>query len=249
MSLKSGLVSVTFRKLPVAEIIQLVAATGLDGIEWGGDHHVPHGKLKIAQETFQQTTDAGLKVAAYGSYYRFDGTLEFESVLATAVELKAPVIRVWAGTKGSQDTTTAERDYIVDKARAIGDLAATANIKVAFEYHGKTLTDQVDSTVSLLTEIDHPNIYTYWQPLDSHTYSEQMRGLLAVKPWLVNIHVYHWTYNGHRLPLLAGTRQWTEFIRFLKTESLDPYLLLEFVRNDNTEQFKIDAQNLKKLMS
>ncbi len=36
-----GLVSVTYRALPPAEIIALTAAAGLKGIEWAGDVHVP----------------------------------------------------------------------------------------------------------------------------------------------------------------------------------------------------------------
>ena len=44
--IKSGLVSITFRELNPLEIIRLVSKAGLDGIEWGGDVHVPHGDIK-----------------------------------------------------------------------------------------------------------------------------------------------------------------------------------------------------------
>ena len=40
--IESGLVSITFRKLTVEKIIELVKEAGLQGIEWGGDVHVPH---------------------------------------------------------------------------------------------------------------------------------------------------------------------------------------------------------------
>ena len=44
--------------------------------------------------------EAGLAIAAYGSYYRVehDDPAPFEPVLATAVELGAPTVRVWAGS-------------------------------------------------------------------------------------------------------------------------------------------------------
>lgn len=77
MTLKSGLVSVTFRNLAIKEIVKIVVEAGLDGIEWGGDIHVPHGDLQVAKQTMRMTEDAGLTVTAYGSYYRFDGELEF----------------------------------------------------------------------------------------------------------------------------------------------------------------------------
>ncbi|HNC24059.1 MAG TPA: sugar phosphate isomerase/epimerase, partial [Opitutaceae bacterium] len=96
-----GLVSVTFRALTPTQIVALVRQAGLRGIEWGGDIHVPHGNLARAREVREMTQEAGLSVAAYGSYYRAaqseaDG-LAFEHVRATAVELGAPTIRVWAG--------------------------------------------------------------------------------------------------------------------------------------------------------
>ena len=65
-----GLVSITFRRLSPREIVKLVKKSGLEGIEWGGDVHVPHGDLSVAREVATMTQEEGLVVAAYGSYYR-----------------------------------------------------------------------------------------------------------------------------------------------------------------------------------
>ena len=97
----------TFRQLPVERIIALTAQAHLDGIEWGGDVHVRHGDIPIAHRVAQATADAGLVVAAYGSYYRVAESegegLPFELVLDSAQALGAPLIRVWAGKRGSDD--------------------------------------------------------------------------------------------------------------------------------------------------
>jgi len=61
-----GLVSVTFRQLTVEEIGELATECGLQAVEWGGDVHVPPGDFAAARRAL----DTGLKVAAYGSYYR-----------------------------------------------------------------------------------------------------------------------------------------------------------------------------------
>ena len=66
----SGLVSVTFRALSPAEIVELVARAGLEGIEWGGDVHAPHGDVARARDVYRRTVDAGLAIPSYGSYYR-----------------------------------------------------------------------------------------------------------------------------------------------------------------------------------
>ena len=68
--MRSGLVSVTFRKLSVEEIIGLCKACGLEEIEWGGDIHVPLGDLDAAGKARRLTRQAGLNVACYGSYVR-----------------------------------------------------------------------------------------------------------------------------------------------------------------------------------
>ena len=62
--LYGGLVSITFRQLQPREIITLVQKSGLKGIEWGGDVHVPHGNLHAAREVGHMTREAGLTVAA-----------------------------------------------------------------------------------------------------------------------------------------------------------------------------------------
>ena len=86
-----GLVSVTFRQLAPRTIVDLVAEAGLWGIEWGGDVHAPVGDLHIAREVRAMTLDAGLAVAAYGSYFRFRPDDSFERVLETAIALGAPI--------------------------------------------------------------------------------------------------------------------------------------------------------------
>jgi hypothetical protein len=43
-----GLVSVTFRKLAPAAIVELAVKAQLRSIEWGGDVHVPHGDVRAA---------------------------------------------------------------------------------------------------------------------------------------------------------------------------------------------------------
>ena len=124
--IRSALVSITFRKLSPAEIIGLVKQAGLDGIEWGGDVHVPHGDVARAGEVRRMTEDAGLQVSAYGSYYRVghEEPCPFEQIVETAVALGAPDIRVWAGKQGSEASDAAYRNLVVDTSRRIADLGA-----------------------------------------------------------------------------------------------------------------------------
>jgi len=249
-----GLVSVTFRALSPAEIVALVRQAGLRGIEWGGDIHVPHGNLARAREVRALTQDAGLAVAAYGSYYRAVASeaadLPFANVLETAVELGASVIRVWAGTAGSATASPELRAQVVTDLRRIATLAAAARVGVSLEFHNGTLTDTADSTVRLLAEVNHPNLSTYWQPpleLDTARCLQDLRSLL---PRLTHLHVYHWRPAPmERLPLAAGAERWRSFLDLAATAPGDRYAMLEFVEGDAPASFLRDAATLKSWLS
>lgn len=245
--LKAGLVSITFRGLTPERIVQLVAESGLQGIEWGGDIHAPHGDVAQAERVRKLTLDHGLEVAAYGSYYRLGSGMAFEPVLASAQALGAPVIRVWAGTKGSAETTDEERAAIVRESAAIADQAAAAGIRIAYEYHGNTLTDTSASASALLEAVQHPNLYAYWQPPVGLDASERMEGLRLVLPRLSHLHVFTWAVRDgklERLPLRAGEAEWRRYLQVASELPESRYAMIEFVKDDSEAAFREDAETL-----
>lgn len=255
-----GLVSVTFRSLDPERIIDECVRAGLTGIEWGGDVHVPHGDIDTAEKVGALTRAAGLAVVAYGSYYRFDdvlggpdATVLFETVLETAVALGAPVIRVWAGRKASGDTSEAERNTVVEKARAIGDAARGHGVDVAFEYHRGTLTDTNDSALDLLRRIDQPAIKSLWQPAHDEDVPTRIAGLKRILPFLAHIHCFYWTVKPgesrpERLPLRDGEDAWRAYLSAVRESALAErppiWVLMEFVRDDSIVQFHADAETI-----
>lgn len=249
--LRSGLVSVTFRKLTPVEVLNLVSQAQLDGIEWGGDIHVPPGNNLMARQVGRQTTDAGVKVAAYGSYYRLGATnpVPFQAVLETAQELGAPVIRVWAGAKSSAEATAADWQSVVDDAHRIAARAATVGITISFEFHDHTLTDTPQTCVQLLRQIQAANIRAYWQPPVSAAPQECLDGLNMIMPWLSHVHVFHWAPGYTRCLLAEGQAGWLLYLDAIKNSAPEPgaerFLMLEFVRDDAPEVFYADASTLK----
>ena len=246
-----GLVSVTFRKLSPAEIVALVRKAGLAGIEWGGDIHVPHGDIGRAREVRARTLEAGLRVAAYGSYYRAGFSeangLPFKQVLDSAVELGAPTIRVWPGNKGSADVGENGRWAVIEDLRRIAGLAAQVGVTISTEFHGGTLTDTNDSASQLLVEVDHPNLFTCWQPHNGEATEDCVAGLRAVAPRVSNVHVFHWwPSSAERHPLAEGEARWAEFWRELKPLAGERFAMLEFVPGDAEEAFLRDAATLRR---
>lgn len=247
--IKSGLVSVTFRKLAPDAIVDLARRAGIAALEWGGDIHVPHGNLKQAESVARLTRDAGLTVAAYGSYYRVGHSeaegLAFENVLATAKVLGAPVIRVWAGNQGSARANAAYRNSIQAEAQRVAELASAAGLTLAFEYHGGTLTDTAASARQLIEAIQHPAMRIYWQPASAAD-DANLEELRALLPWLTNLHVFHCdSAAGTRLPLKDGAKPWRRRLDLAGSTGRDHYALLEFVRDDSPEAFLEDARTLK----
>lgn len=234
-----------------AEIVGLAARAGLTGVEWGGDVHVPHGDVAQARAVAGMTRDAGLEVAAYGSYYRV-GEMEspaFESVLETAVALGAPTIRVWAGRRGSADADAQYRAAVIRDSRRIADLAGEAGVTVSYEYHRNTLTDTRASVHRLLTEVNHPGMRTLWQPPLGADDAECVDGLREVLPWLSNLHVFHWWPSAHdRRPLSEGAERWRRFLA-AAGDGTGRYALLEFVRDEDPDTFLHDASVLRELLN
>lgn len=251
---KSGLVSVTFRSLSVPDIIDLAVEARLDVLEWGGDIHVPAGDIAHARDVRRWTEDAGLYCAAYGSYYRLGqgeatGTA-FEPIVETAVALGAPTIRVWTGTKGSDETTAVERKAIVEDARRCADLAWARGVTVSLEYHGGTLTDRRESVRSLMEEVSAPGLEFLWQPTNEAPEEECVERLIEVLPRLRHVHVFHWWPSAaDRRPLVEGEACWKQYLQVLRKKGTPVPCLLEFVRDDSPEQFLQDAATLRRWLA
>jgi sugar phosphate isomerase/epimerase len=250
--LRGGLVSITFRSLTSEAVIDLVAKSGLHGIEWGGDVHVPHGDLAAARDVGRRTRDAGLAVAAYGSYYRLshsetDG-LAFECVLDNAVALGAPLIRVWVGDRASRQADDVYIDSVARDAARIADLAAQANVDVAFEFHTGTLTDTPASCRDLLDRVQRANLRTLWQPMHGETMEHNLAGLRLLADRLANVHVFHWWPTpAERLPLSSGADRWAAYLKVAKAAGAR-WALLEFVAGDSPDAFLRDAAELNRLL-
>lgn len=244
-----GVASVTFRNREPRQIIELALKAGLQGIEWGGDIHVPTDQLQKAKEIGKECIQAGLAISAYGSYYKVgkskDLGIEFAQVLDTAEALSAPIIRIWAGDRSSGMASESYCRKVLEESLEIADQAEKRQIQLAFEFHDDTLNDTYASSLKLLSKLDHPAIKTYWQPIHGAGAELNAAGIELILPWIVGVHIFHWWPKAEaRLPLIAGLDHWKKYLNSLaKAERCIPGNL-EFVKEDSAEQFLEDAQIL-----
>lgn len=251
--IKPGLVSATFRQLSCRQIIGLVRETGLKCVEWGGDVHVPHGDIAAARRIYLQMQDAGLETAAYGSYYRLGKSeqegLSFSFVLETAEALETSLIRVWAGDRNAEEAEDSYKQQIIEESRRIADLAASKKIRIAYEFHENTLTNTAESCQDLLTAVDHPYVGTYWQPSIGRDMEQNIEDIRILLPWLVGFHVFHWGSTPQMRHLLkTGSANWLQYFHVLRKADSEFYGLLEFVKDDDVENFKEDAATFLSLL-
>ena len=246
--IQSGLVSITFRKLKPAEIVALCQKCGLEAIEWGGDVHAPHGDVEAARQVLEVTRAAKLQVTAYGSYYRAGESegegLKWQQVLASAQAMQAPLIRVWAGKKGSKEADAGYFQAVVDDLKRICD---SAEILVACEFHGGTVCDMGASARRVMEAVNHPHLKSLWQPANGASVERRLGDLREVKPWLANVHVFQWGARGgaDKRELSEGQPEWKQYLREANADGEARWALLEFVRGDRMEQLEVDATTLR----
>lgn len=246
--LKTGLVSVTFRKLSPLEIVQLCSKNGVEGIEWGGDIHVPHGNLQRAKEVRFMCEEAGLKIPSYGSYYRTQASdqqkLDFKVILDTTLELGTTNIRVWLGKKGSAE---ANQDYIqrtIEELNQLGQMCKDHHVNISFEYHRNTLTDTPESTMTILNQVSVDNIFTYWQMNPEVSFENNLKALQLCSEKLTHLHTFFWT-KSERCLLQDGKTEWQAYLEAISHLPEERYALIEFVKDESIEHFIKDVQTLK----
>jgi 3-dehydroshikimate dehydratase len=249
-TLRAGLCSVTLRALDVDDVARVAGESGLTGIEWGGDVHVPPGDALAARRAVAASTAAGVAVVSYGSYLFAAGLpapAEPAAVLDAAVALGAPSVRVWAPF-GSE----VAGPEVVAALAEFAAVAATAELTVGLEFHGGTATATVAGVRGLLDAVAAPNLFTYWQPpywRGPTDAAADCAEVTALGDRLAHVHVYEWAGAEDRRPLADGGSRWPAVLdAAAAAASALPgprYALLEFVRGDSVRQLRRDAATLR----
>ena len=244
----AGLCSVSLRALPHGAVVTAAAAAGLAALEWGGDVHVPPGDTATARAVGAATRDAGLRVASYGSYHRALDPAAFDDVLAAAVALGAPRIRVWAGRTASAQAGAEDRAQV---ARGVADAvrrAGDAGVEIGLEWHGGTLTDTAASTAGLLAAVDDlvgaQTLTTYWQPALDTGADEVLAGLAALADRVSTVHVFSWWPGTVRNTLASREDLWERVFALLGGTARDHDALLEFLPGDDPDHLAGEARTL-----
>lgn len=248
--MKTGLVSVSFRNLTVEEVIEATKKAGLDGIEWGGDVHVPHGDVEKAKYVAKLMEEADLETLSYGSYFWLCKTPmeEFQGVIDCALALGTKIIRVWGGTMSPDKMTAEYRAQVIAETKTISDMAAKHGLTVAYEFHADTITETLESALLAVKEVEKENMGLYWQPSIFKTTDENVYAIEQVLPYAHNLHVFVWDQDYKRYALEEGEEAWTKYINIAKTNPQIKAAMLEFIKENSIEQLCRDAAVLNRMV-
>lgn len=247
MNMKIGMTSLTLKEHEIEEVISCAKSAGLCGIEWGvADRHVVLNDKSRVQKIRKISEKVGLQIFSLGSYCRMEDKQECKAALDTALLLGAPVIRVWAGKRSPCECDEAYVKKIVANSVYMADLAAKHNIKIGFEYHNHTLTENSESAVSFIKKVGRKNAGLYWQPNSKLTAKENKREMDAVLPYIVgNFHIHNFSVeNGYE-----SLKEIEDEIKAYFTDIKDGEynLLIEFVKDASVKNLRQDAEFLTKL--
>lgn len=240
MKFTTGMTSVTFREKSIEEITHLAHTAGLSIIEWGADRHVLPLDFDAVKTARLQMDKHELFCPSYGSYYRMIEKDEdaFRAICKTSEALGANTVRAWLGRTGSERITAEQYSTLLEETKKLSGIAAEYGQTLAFEFHGKTLNDNGESSVAFLKDCAKENVKTYWQPL---SYSDNEKNLSLVLPYLSAVHVFTWDDDYRRYPLADGTEAWKKYLQILKDADISTKLIMEFVKDDDAQQFLTDA--------
>ncbi len=181
--MRAGVCTIAFKDRPLDVALDAIVASGARGVElWGRAPHLP-AEPADRRALRDRLDEAGLELCALGSYYRPDGRTALRSgaspghsagtgrdpevdplaVLDAAEDLRAPLVRIWPGTRDYEACADGERAAIVEEIRWFADEATRRGTKVVLERHNGTLTNSWDSAARVIEEISHDNVALCYQ--------------------------------------------------------------------------------------
>ena len=238
---KAGLVSVSFRPLSVEEIIAAAKLTNLTHIEWGSDIHAPHFALPHLEHISALCKENGI-TCSYGTYFRFgrDSVEELRPYIQAAKILNAKILRVWCGTKSSNEYTVYELNQIYTDCKAAAKLAESEGVVLGLECHNWTLTDTKESALALMQAVNSPAFQMFWQPNQFKSAEENLAYAELLSPYVICVHAFNWEQD-KKFSLALAKDAWTEYLKKLNK---DIPVLLEFMPDDKVETLETESNAL-----
>ena len=242
MSFNFGLCSISFRQHTPEEILQAMKAAELSTIEWGSDVHCPP---KTAKEIAKLQKQYDIRCCSYGTYFRLGVTPieELKEYITAAKTLGTNVLRLWCGDKNSEEYSAEEKELLFSACKVATKIAETEDVTLCMKCHNGTYTNNKESTIELMENVNSKHFRMYWQPNQLRSEEENIQYAKLLSKYTENIHVFNWKGN-EKYPLADAKDIWK---RYLSCFDDNKNLLLEFMPDDKIETLQGEADALKEI--
>lgn len=239
-----GLVSVSFRSHTPEEILTAMQSAGLTCIEWGSDVHCPPEKaVQIAalQKAY------GITCCSYGTYFKLGTTPmeELQPYLDAARTLGTTVVRLWCGSKNSEDYREEEKEQLFSLCRQAAAMAEKSGVTLCMECHNNTYTNRKEAALELMEAVNSPAFRMYWQPNQYRSEEENVAYAKLLAHYTAHIHVFNWQGKG-KYPLVEAMDIWRTYLSCFEG---DRTLLLEFMPDGKLETLETEAAALREIVT
>lgn len=159
-----GFTSTSFRQIKnIERIVKIAAACHVDCIEWGGDIHIKN--VNDAKKAKDLCDQAGIAICSYGSYYRVGccDKDEWIRICEIAKAMNAKSIRVWLGTKNSEETDEKTCRLLVADLISMCMVAEKFGLVVCPECHDNTFNNNTNAFLRIHQDVACKNFRTYFQ--------------------------------------------------------------------------------------
>lgn len=208
-----GIVSVSFREKSPEQIIAEAKKNGLAAIEWGSDVHAPADRPDRLREIAALTKNAGLYCCSYGTYLHIGefAAEELRLHIAAAGILGTNILRLWAGTKNSEEYSPEETEALFGECRTLARIAEEENVILCMECHEHTFTNRLEGALALMKAVHSEAFRMYWQPNRYRSVEENLTYAKAIAPFTCHIHVFNWNADGC-YPLAEAEKDWKAYL-------------------------------------
>ncbi|MDD6994984.1 MAG: TIM barrel protein [Candidatus Borkfalkiaceae bacterium] len=241
---QTGLVSVSFRNSSAEEIVEAAKAANLTHIQWGSDVHAPRADFSALQRISALCAANGI-TCSYGTYFRFgqNSLEELHAYLHAAKMLNAGILRVWCGTKNSDEYTLSELNAVYEDCKKAAAIAEKEGVVLGLECHHHTLTASKENALALM-QINSPAFRMFWQPNQYKSTAENLEYAKLLAPYTVCIHAFHWE-NDNKYSLATAEDTWRKYLKFF---SPDIPVLLEFMPDDDIRSLPAESAALRRII-
>lgn len=223
--MKLALCTISFRHQLISfrDLIRFASEQRFDGIEmWGvhADNLYEHARVSTAIE-LRSMVKEGLRISMLSDYLNITSQSEFQQTLDKCDHLiqlaqwfGTTRIRTFAGNTSSLHVTEAEREQYIARLSQLCDRCLQHGIQLVVEIHPNTLTDHMQSTSSMLTEIGNDRLRLNFDVLHAWEYGGNLiEHYEQLEPWVdyfhlknvSNIHSVH-VFEPNNVYAAAGSR-------------------------------------------